>query len=158
MSKKLILLLGIILIYTVSCSVSKTNRTSRTTVDGYWTLNNISFENAGAFKATLFNDAEAICFEGSEWFFRANNSTGQYNLKSASICDSSTRYIRWSIVEGDPNQLQFKFTDEKKNDLTGSGYRLNISTLSDQQMILKSNTMADGENVTIVYEFTKRNN
>lgn len=156
MSKKLILLLGIILIYTASCSVSQTNKTYRNTVDGYWTLNNISFENAGAFKATLFNDAEAICFEGSEWFFRENNSTGQYNLKSASICDSSTRYIRWSIVEGSTNQLQFKFTDEKKNDLTGSGYRLNISTLSDQQMVLKSNTMANGENVTIVYEFTKK--
>lgn len=157
MSKKLILLLGIILIYTASCSVSKTNKTYRTTVNGYWTLDNISFENAGAFKATLFNDAEAICFEGSEWFFRENNSTGQYNLKSASICDSSTRYIRWSIVEGDPNQLQFKFTDEKKKDLTGSGYRLTISTLSDQQMVLKSNVMANGENVTIVYEFTKNN-
>jgi len=156
MSKKLILLLGIVLIYTTSCSISQANKTYRNTVNGYWTLNNISFENAGAFKATLFNDAEAICFEGSEWFFRANNSTGQYNLKSASICDSSTRYIRWSIVEGSPNQLQFKFTDEKKNDLTGSGYRLNISTLSEQQMVLKSNTMANGENVTIVYEFTKK--
>ena len=157
MSKKLILLLGIVLIYTTSCSISQANKTYRNTVNGYWTLNNISFENAGAFKATLFNDAEAICFEGSEWFFRANNSTGQYNLKSASICDSSTRYIRWSIVEGSTNQLQFKFTDEKKNDLTGSGYRLNISTLSDQQMVLKSNVMANGENVTIVYEFTKNN-
>ena len=74
MSKKLILLLGIVLIYTASCSVSQANKTYRNTVDGYWTLNNISFENAGAFKATLFNDAEAICFEGSEWFFRENNS------------------------------------------------------------------------------------
>ncbi len=141
----------------ISCSLSKVNKTSRKTINGTWVLNDVSYENSGHYKSILFNDAQGICFEGSEWFFRENNSTGHYSLISASQCDSGLRYIRWSVVDGTPSQLQFKFTDEKKKDLTGSGYRLIISSLSDQEMVLKNNVMSDkGNQVTLVYKFTKK--
>lgn len=156
MMKKYLLLFGIALSI-LSCSLSKANKTSRKTINGTWTLNDVSYENAGHYKSTLFNDAQGICFEGSEWFFRENNSTGHYSLLNASQCDSNFRYIRWSVVEGTPNQLQFKFTDEKKKDLTGSGYRLIISSLSDQEMTLKNNVISEeGNQVTLVYKFTKK--
>lgn len=146
-----------------SCSISKGVREQRDTLSGTWSLDNIAYENnQGAFKAVLFNDADAICFEGSEWYFRDNNSTGRYTLNDGSLCTGGDRYIRWSVVEQPQsysNQLQFKFIDDKNKDIGGGlGYRLNITSLTPQNMTLKSNTNTGGENVTVVYEFTKKSN
>ena len=111
-------------------------------------------------KAVLFNDVEDICLEGSEWFFRDNNSTGRYTISPSTLCNGGDRYIRWSVVEREENytsQLQFKFINEKNQDISGgAGYRLNIDTLTEYAMILKSNAMVDGTSVNVVYEFTKK--
>ena len=111
-------------------------------------------------KAVLFNDVEDICLEGSEWFFRDNNSTGRYTISPSTLCNGGDRYIRWSVVEREENytsQLQFKFINEKNQDISGgAGYRLNIDTLTEYAMILKSNVMVDGTAVNVVYEFTKK--
>ncbi len=144
-----------------SCSISKPVRDQRNTISGTWSLDNIAYENnQGSFKAVLFNDADAICFEGSEWYFRDNNSTGRYTLKGGSLCSGGDRYIRWSVVESAQSyssQLQFKFIDERRKDMSGGlGYRLNIASLTPERMILKSNAVVNGETVTVVYEFTKK--
>ena len=141
-----------------SCSVSKVARGQQNLLSGSWTLDNIRYENnTGNFQSVLFNDAKDICFEGSGWFFRNNNSTGRYTINPSTLCESGDRFIRWSVVDGSPNQLQFKRIDEKSKDISGGkGYRLNISELTEQSMTLKSNVAVDGEQVTIVYEFTKR--
>ena len=94
-----------------------------------------------------------------EWFFRDNNSTGRYTIKDGSLCNGGIRRIRWSVIEPQQNyssQLQFKFIDDKYKDIDGVGYRLNIATLTETQMVLKSNANVDGETVTIVYEFSKK--
>lgn len=143
-----------------SCTVSKTARTQRNLFSGTWALENISYEgNSGSFQAILFGDAKDICFEGSEWFFRDNNSTGRYTITDGTLCQGGDRYFRWSVVEPAQNyssQLQFKFIDENNKDISGQGYRLNISNLTEQQMVLRSNANVDGEVVTIVYEFSKK--
>lgn len=144
-----------------SCSVSKSARTQRNLFSGSWTLENISYENnTGNFKSVIFNDAEDICFEGSDWFFRDNNSTGRYTISQSTLCQGGDRFFRWSVVEPQQNyssQLQFKFIDEKRKDVSGGfGYRLNIASLTEQAMTLKSNVTVEGELVTIVYEFTKK--
>ncbi|MEX0361374.1 MAG: hypothetical protein AB3N10_10380 [Allomuricauda sp.] len=144
-----------------SCSVSKSARTQRNLFSGSWTLDNISYENnTGNFKSVIFNDAEDICFEGSDWFFRDNNSTGRYTISQSSLCQGGDRFFRWSVVEPSQNyssQFQFKFIDENRKDISGGvGYRLNIASLSEQAMILKSNVSVEGELVTIVYEFSKK--
>ncbi len=141
-----------------SCSLSKAVREQRNLLSGTWTLTDISYENSsGSFQSTLFNDAKDICFEGSDWFFRDNNSTGRYTLSASSLCTGGDRYIRWSVVDGGPNQLQFKRIDEKNKDISGGqGYRLNISSLSATQMVLKSNSTVGADRVTIVYQFTKK--
>ncbi|MFX0556921.1 lipocalin family protein [Maribacter sp. CXY002] len=159
--KKLILFLGVFAMMLSSCSVSKDARSKRNLLSGTWSLNNVSFENnTGNFKAVLFNDVEDICLEGSEWFFRDNNSTGRYTISPSTLCNGGDRYIRWSVVERAENytsQLQFKFIDEKNKDISGGlGYRLNIESLTEQEMILKSNVNVDGQPVTVVYEFTKK--
>lgn len=144
-----------------SCSVSKSARSQRNLFSGSWSLDNISYENnTGNFKSVIFNDADDICFEGSDWFFRDNNSTGRYTITGGSLCQGGDRFFRWSVIEPTANyssQLQFKFIDEKRKDVSGGvGYRLNIASISEQSMTLKSNVSVDGESVTIVYEFSKK--
>ncbi len=145
----------------VSCSVSKDARGKRNLLSGTWTLNDISYENAsGNFKSVIFNDADDICFEGSEWYFRDNNSTGRYTIAPSTLCNGGDRYIRWSVVEREENytsQLQFKLIDEKNKDISGGlGYRLNITNLTENEMTLKSNATVDGKIVNVVYSFTKK--
>lgn len=159
--KKAFLLLSAMALLSVSCSVSKSARSQRNLLSGTWNLDNVSYENnTGNFKSVIFNDAEDICFEDSEWFFRDNNSTGRYTISPSTLCNGGDRYIRWSVVERPENytsQLQFKFINEKNKDIDGGvGYRLNIASLSEQSMTLKSNVSVDGESVTIVYDFTKK--
>lgn len=144
-----------------SCSVSKNARSQRNLLSGTWTLNDISYENAtGNFKSTIFNDAEDICFEGSDWFFRDNNSTGRYTIAPSTLCNGGDRYIRWSVIEPQANytsQLQFKMIDDKNKDIAGGlGYRLNIISLTAEAMTLKSNATVDGQVVNIVYTFNKK--
>lgn len=143
------------------CSVSKAARGQRNLLSGTWELTDISYRNnEGAFQATLFNDADAICFEGSEWFFRDNNSTGRYTLTQGSLCQGGDRFFRWSVQERQENYksvFQFKFIDENLKDISGGqGYRLLIETLDAAQMTLSSNVQADGSPITILYHFTKK--
>ncbi|QCW99973.1 lipocalin family protein [Aggregatimonas sangjinii] len=141
-----------------SCSVSKQARQQENTLSGTWILNNVSYENGeGNFSSVIFNDAKDICFEGSNWFFRNNNNTGRYTIAQSTLCEGGDRYIRWSVVDGSPNQLQLKRIDEKYKDISGGvGYRLNISEMTENAMVLKSNVSVGAERVTIVYEFTKK--
>ncbi len=160
MVKQSFLIIALAGILLTSCSVSKSARTQRNLFSGTWILENISYENnSGNFKSVIFNDAEDICFEGSQWFFRDNNSTGRYTINQSTLCQGGDRFFRWSVVEPSQNyssQLQFKFIDENRKDISGGyGYRLNIANLTEQNMTLKSNVSVDGQPVTIVYEFTK---
>ena len=148
--KKFILLLSVFAFTFSSCSISKDARAKRNLLSGSWTLNDVSFaNNTGNFKAVLFNDVEDICLEGSDWFFRDNNSTGRYTIGASSLCNEGDRFIRWSVVERADNntsQLQFKFINEK----------LNIESLTEQSMRLQSNVQVDGKSVSVVYEFTRK--
>lgn len=143
-----------------SCTVSKSAREQRNLFSGSWTLDNVSYENnSGAMSSVVFDDARDICFEGSDWFFRDNNSTGRYTIESGSLCQGGDRFFRWSVVEPADrlSQLQFKFIDENRKDISGGvGYRLDIANLTEQNMTLKSNVSVDGEPVTLVYEFSKK--
>ncbi len=159
LKKSLILIISGL--FLASCGISKEVGDQRNMLSGTWILDDVRYENnQGMFKAVVFNDADAICFEGSNWFFRDNNSTGRYTIQQGSLCQGGDRFIRWSVVSNPANytnQLQFKFIDEKRNDVSGGlGYRLNIAQLTDTQMTLKSNVTVDNKPVTVVYEFTKQ--
>ena len=104
--RKFFLCLGALTLLISSCSVSKAARDQRNLISGTWTLNDVSFENnEGTFKAVIFNDADAICFEGSKWFFRDNNSTGKYTIKDGSLC-SGGRAFYPMVCSGTRRELQ----------------------------------------------------
>jgi hypothetical protein len=160
MKPKFILLIAAAMLLS-SCGASKLARDQRNLISGTWSMNDVSYENnQGLFKAVVFNDADAICFEGSDWFFRDNNSTGRYTIKGGSLCSGGDRFIRWSVIDSPENynsMLQFKYIDENRKDISGGvGYRLTIATLTPSEMILKSNVTVDGKPVTVVYKFTKK--
>ena len=158
--RKITIILAVVAL-AVSCSVSKSARSQRNLFSGTWSLDNVSYENnSGNFQSVILGDARDICFEGSDWFFRDNNSTGRYTIESGSLCQGGDRFFRWSVVEPPQNyssQLQFKFIDENRKDISGGvGYRFNIAALTEQAMTLKQNVSVEGGLVTIVYEFSKK--
>lgn len=142
----------------VSCGgLSKENKSSRSNLDGTWMLQDVTYGSEGYFKSVLFNDVDAKCFKGSEWFFRSNNSTGSYTINDTN-CSTGTRNIRWSITDtdGTPSQFQFKFVDEKKKDLNnGMGYVFRIVSMSPSTMTLASSVSVDGKPVELIYNFNK---
>lgn len=144
-----------------SCSISKMARQQRGLIHGSWTLDNVVYKNhTTALSAVLFNDVRDICFEGSDWFFRNNNSTGTYTIALGSLCQGGERFFRWSVVEdqqGYASQLQFKFIDQKRNDTSGGyGYRLRIVNLTEHAMTLSSSVTVAGQPVTVLYQLTKK--
>ena len=153
-----IFLLFIGMSFFMSCSLSKMNKTYRKNIHGNWTLTNVDYKNnSGLFKAKVFNDTDAVCFEGSDWFFRNNNSTGYYTINKPGSCTNGTRNIRWSVYEPDSGgyQLQFKFTDERKRDLSPYGYRLDIVQLDAETMVLESKNSVEGSPVSLIYTFKR---
>lgn len=142
------------------CSISRAVHQQRNLLSGTWTLTDVRYANTtGAFQATLFGDADAICFEDSEWFFRDNNSTGRYTIAQGSLCQGGDRFFRWSIddrSENYKNTFQFKFIDEKRKDLTGQGYRLIIDQLTESDMQLSHIVQSANGPVTIQYFFSKK--
>ncbi|MBT2160568.1 lipocalin-like domain-containing protein [Zobellia barbeyronii] len=144
-----------------SCSISKEVRNERKTINGNWVLEHVGYEGSeGSFKSMLFEDANGFCFEGSTWYFLENNSTGSYAIPTDnSVCAGGVRNIRWSVLENENgnDKLQFKYIDEKKKDIYGKvGYRLEILSLNESQMTLKSDVNVDGSPVSVVYKFSKQ--
>ena len=158
MRKSLFIVLALALVAS-SCSVSKAAREQRNLISGTWNLDNARYENSSeALEAILFSDANILCFEGSNWFFRDNNSTGRYTLKQGSLCEGGDRYIRWSVQEpaAGGSQMQFKFIDADNKDISGGyGYRLDIAQLSPANMVLTTPSSVNGKRVTVVLEFSK---
>lgn len=143
----------------VSCSLSKVEKTARRTVDGNWILNSVTYDSSGTFNTTLFNDVTASCFEGSQWFFRSNNSTGTYDISNAD-CSTGVRYFRWAADEQGKNTGDFdftlKFTDAKKKDLESkTGFRMKMKYLDDNAMQITQTVQFEGKPFHINLNFTR---
>lgn len=156
--KKIATLLFIATILT-SCSLSKSEKTARKTIDGTWTLTKVTYDTPGTFNSTLFDDTTASCFEGSQWFFRSNNSTGTYDIINAD-CPTGVRNIRWSANElgkGTGNyDFTMKFTDGKKNDIQkDTGYRMTLNYLDDNTMKLTQTVNFEGKPFKINLNFSR---
>ncbi|MEO6348752.1 MAG: lipocalin family protein [Aquaticitalea sp.] len=142
-----------------SCSLSKQEKTARKTIDGTWTLTNVTYDTPGTFNSTLFDDTTASCFESSQWVFRSNNSTGTYDIINAE-CPTGVRNIRWSSNELGKNtgnyDFSMKFTDEKKNDVQkNTGYVMALNYLDDNTMKITQTVNFEGKPFKINMNFTR---
>ena len=157
--KKIIFILTTALLI-ISCGPTKVATEARKTFKGDWTLNSITYPNSqGTFNVTLFNDANAGCFEGSTWSFVSNNNTGTYTT-SGMDCTAGERYFVWSVDDQNSSAGTFDFllkpTDNKWNSTTGNqGFRLNLVSLTETSMIWQQTVTLEGSPFVIRMNFTK---
>ena len=154
---KTIMLLALTLILT-ACGTSKTVRVSRKVIKGNWTLNTITYSEAGTYNVTLLDDATKKCFEGSTWQFVPNNNTGIYNINN-SDCSDGERYFIFTIQEVDEKTGLYDFllkpTNDKHKSETKKGFRLKLSALSDTMMQWQQTVAVEGKPFTISMNFNK---
>lgn len=163
MNKLLVFYATIMVVLFSACKTSEAVKSQSTKgtaeqqriINGPWLLNTVTYEeNEGEFTSILLNDADATCFEGSEWYFRNNNNTGSYILENSDNCTGGERFMRWSILS--TGKLQFKSIDSNYKDTSnGVGYRFDIDVLDESNLVLKSRVSVDNEPISIVYSFTK---
>ena len=144
----------------ISCGPTKVAKEARKTFDGNWTLTNITYpNNTGEFDVTLFNEATASCFTNSTWDFVSNNNRGTYTVQGMG-CDGGTRYFIWSIdgetAAAGMYDFLLKPTNEKYKSTTGNeGFRLSLTSLSENAMVWEQTVMLEGSPFTIRMNFSK---
>lgn len=140
----------------ISCSTAKTaqaNRAEFMKLKGEWTLTNISYNSN--YKVKPFDEgADAKCFEGSVWKLVPNNYTGSYTLNGGGDCPAVVQPIKFEVSNG--NEFKFKkIAEGTKAKQNISGYSLYLIGQTDTSFALEQNIPSNGENVKIVYNFTK---
>lgn len=158
--KKIFILLAAVALLASCGGTSKVAKEARKTFDGQWTLTSVTYpNNPGQFNVTLFNEAQASCFENSTWDFVSNNNRGTYTV-SGTGCDGEANYFIWSIDEENTPQGIYDFllkpTNEDYKSTTGNeGFRLNLQSLTDTNMTWSQTVSLDGSPFTINMNFTK---
>ncbi|WPY97136.1 lipocalin family protein [Christiangramia sp. OXR-203] len=158
--KKIFILLATIGLLASCGGTSKVAKEARKSFDGQWILTSVTYpNNPGQFNVTLFNEAQASCFENSNWDFVSNNNRGTYTV-SGTGCDGETNQFIWSIDEENTPQGIYDFllkpTNEDYKSTTGNeGFRLNLQSLTDTNMTWSQTVSLDGSPFTIKMNFTK---
>ena len=141
-----------------ACGTPKTVRVSKKVIKGNWTLNTITYNEAGTYNVTLLEDATKECFEGSTWQFVPNNNTGIYNINDPN-CLVGERYFVFTIQEVDEETGLYDFllkpTNEKHKSETKKGFRLKLSALSDDMMQWQQTVTVEGKPFIISMNFNK---
>jgi len=151
-------LLAFIIAVGVSCNPPKVVQDSYKVMKGYWVLDEVSYEAPGNYNITLFNDASAACFEGSNWRFIPNNNTGNYVIDN-SDCASGQRNFVFTVQEIDKESGLYHFmlkpTNEKGKSDTKTGYRLRLAQLGEYSMTWQQTVQVDGAPFVINMRFSK---
>lgn len=148
------------LFYLVSCGSSQVVKDARKTFKGEWTLNDIVYpDQMGELNVTLFEDATAACLRNSTWNFISNNNTGSYVINNPQ-CDTDTRFFIWTVNEVDAATGNFDFllkpTNSNYKSTTGNqGFRVNLVSLTDAEMVWEQTVNFEGEPFTIRINFNK---
>jgi hypothetical protein len=159
----LIIILFSVGLFSFSCSSSKKSvaNIDRSDVKGTWLLENITYEGLPqnqSLKLVLLDEGNADCLEGSTWVF-PNNGYGSYSIASSrSGCTTGERSIVWSHrVENGQDILQFKKLTGgvKAKDVT-EGYKFNIVSATDANLVLTSKVPYQGNTISISYNFSKK--
>lgn len=141
-----------------ACSASKTVRVSKKVIKGDWTLSDITYSETGTYNVTLLSDVSKECFEGSTWHFIPNNNTGTYTINQ-SACSEGDRNFVFTIQEVDKETGLYDFllkpTNEKHKSDTNQGFRMKLTSLSDDFMQWQQRLSVDGKPFTISMNFNK---
>lgn len=144
---------------TVSCSTAKTaqsNRAEFLQLKGDWQITSVDYDKN--FSVKPFDEgADAQCFVGSTWKLVPNNYTGNYTINGGGNCPSVMQPIKFEVVNG--NEFKFKkLIEGSKAKAVTAGYSLNLVSQTTDSFSLEQNIPSAGENVRIVYNFSKISN
>lgn len=146
----------------VSCNTPKTVIQSKKVIKGYWSLDNISYSEAGTFNVTIFNDTSKECLEGSSWRFIPNNNSGLYTIDNSN-CPSGDRNFIFTIQQMDAESGLYDFLlkptmklgkPDKDNSV---GFRLRLTQLGETNMQWQQTVNLEGKPFTISMNFSKIN-
>ncbi len=158
---KKILFLSALIILISACGPGKVAKEARKTFNGDWALTNVTYPNSsGTYNVTLLNDVSAECLENSTWNFISNNNKGSYYVTGTG-CDSGERYFMWSIDDenaaADSYDFLLKPTNDDYKSTTGNqGFRMNLVSLSDSQMVWEQTVSLEGSPFVIRMNFNKQ--
>lgn len=144
----------------VSCGPGKIAQEARKTINGEWTLTSITFPgNSNNLDVTLFNDATASCLENSSWSFVSNNNTGIYTVSNMECGNTEKRYFKWSVNTVNATTGDFDFmlkpTNESWDSSTNAGFRINLVTVTETNMVWEQTVNFEGEPFKIQMNFNK---
>lgn len=155
---KKLALLSVFTMFALSCGTPKTVVETKKVLKGYWSLDNISYSEAGTFTVQLLSDTSRECFEGSSWRFIPNNNTGNYNIDNSN-CPTGERNFIFAIQEVDQATGLYDFllkpTDEKKRSADGKGFRLRLAKMNNSTMVWEQTVSLEGKPFTISMNFSK---
>jgi hypothetical protein len=145
----------------LSCGTPKTVIQSEKVIKGYWTLNSITYSQLGTYDVTLLNDVSKECFTGSTWRFIPNNNTGVYTIVDAHCIKKGDRNFNFTIQEINKNTGLYDFllkpTDAHENSEDNSGFRLQLTQLSETSMRWEQTVLVENKPFKIFMNFSKIN-
>jgi len=155
-----LILLTVFLFAALSCGTPKTVIQSKKVMKGFWNLDNISYQAPGKYKISLLDDATSECFEGSTWRFIPNNNSGIYTINNVE-CQTGDRNFIFTIAEIDQATGLYDFLlkptvkQGSANKTEKTGYRLQLTQLSDTNMQWQQTVAVDGKPFTLSMNFSK---
>jgi hypothetical protein len=141
----------------VGCATKNAVKQTENQVRGNWVIDSVTYNGTGEFESTLLQDVSAECFEGSQWYFVANNNRGNYSIETLG-CRNGVRNFIWTvpgsdqIIEGD---LLIKPTGDNYKSDTDAGFRVNVRNLTENTMTWNQSVLVDGRTVVVSMNFRK---
>lgn len=144
---------------TMSCSTVKNGKTAQADkkeflqMKGDWEVTSVDYDKN--YRVKPFDEgADAQCFVGSHWRLIPNNFSGSYTINGGGSCPNVIQPIKFEVRNG--NQFQFKkLLEGSKAKAVTEGYTLNLISQTMDSFSLEQNVPSNGENVRIVYNFSR---
>lgn len=148
-----------ILFSLISCGSTKLIKETEKSLDGEWTLTEVSYpDSSGFFDVTLFQTADAKCFETSVWEFVSNNHRGNVELFDAN-CTTETQNIVWSIenssLTGYDYNVTLKMAENEKARKEKQGSKLQIKQLGENEMVWDLNVKFQSKPMIVRLNFVR---
>ena len=145
----------------MGCGSTQLVKETEKSFNGEWILKEVTYpDSSGFFDVTLFQVADASCFESSLWKFVANNNRGTVNLYNTD-CVVEDYNLVWSVEESTLPSYQYnvnlKVADEGKVRKMEEGSRLQIKQISESVMIWDLNIQFQSQPMIVRLNFEKNN-
>lgn len=141
-----------------SCK-TQSGAVSKGSIKGNWVVTDIAYQGIPrSTKVTVFDEASAACFKGSQWVL-PSNANGSYTLTSTEEgCNTATQPIVWSLSKDSGlNTFQFKKVNsgEKAKNVTDGYTGIEVSAVTGNQMVWRVPVDFEGKTVYIVFTLQK---